>query len=337
MSVPCPVGRSCRKGLAVLGDFCVPCGGIDQVTCCDRVKCSADPSDTACQEGLYRSALRLDNRTEIAILGDGGRCVKEQTGKECGLTGQPPCNVEIGKQPCLGLATPSVDGTECVPCGMSGEAPCIDRFKLCTGTLLALFNDAGEPEVCVEHDVDLDKVTDQSGGPCGMAGDPWCQNGGPPCVGRTIPEADNTCNPCGSVDQPRCTSTDPCDSDLRLYKNKCIACGTEGDPVCPDPRAGATCNEGLENEGGLCLPPAASDNGQIVVQDPLLSVQPIQDTCGRDGKPPCSGQPSCGLKLYLVVKDGQLLCSSKQIGKRYLACSVTSISSKQATTKFTSH
>jgi hypothetical protein len=337
MSIPCPKGRPCRKGLAVLGDFCQPCGGADQVVCCHREHCSADPTDTPCEAGLFRSAVRLNNQTEITLLGDEARCVTEQTGKECGLTGQPSCYVETGKQSCFGFATPSVDGTQCVPCGMSGEVPCVDRFKLCTGTLLALFDDAGEPEVCIEPTVDPDAVADQSGGPCGMAETPWCQNGGPPCVGRTIAAADagKICKPCGSVDQPRCTTGDPCDPDLRLYKNKCIACGTTGDPVCPDPRAGSTCNESLENRGGVCLPRDASEDSSKppAPQDPLVGVLQVPESCGKDGQSPCPGQPSCGMKLYLVIQNGQLLCSSKQPGKRCLTYSQHCICYLRASSK----
>lgn len=311
--MPCPTGRECAPGLALLGDFCIPCGGNEEIVCCDRRQCSKDPNDTACRPGLFRALVKLDDATAITERGDSARCVAERTGNECGLTGQPPCSVEGNARACSGLATPSIDGTECVPCGRDGELPCADRFKLCTGTLLVLFNDDGEPEICHKPVANADGVLDQSGGPCGGDGEPWCTNGGPACIGRTIPGADSKCVACGSVGQTRCTTDEPCDPDLRLYKNKCIACGGEGERVCPDRRAGPACNDDLTNQGGLCLPTAeessSDDDGGVL--DQSFGGQPDADDCGLEGTRPCQGQPACGLKLYLVRENDTHICSSR--------------------------
>jgi hypothetical protein len=297
-------------------DFCAPCGGADQHVCCDRQQCSNDPTDTACDGGLFRAIVQVEGFS-IREEGEAAKCISEQTDNECGLTGQPPCHVEGDRLPCYNLATPSVDGTECVPCGKDGEKPCVDRFKMCTGSLVVLYGDNGVPETCFLPKEDLDVVADQSGGgDCGMAGLPWCTNSGPPCIGRSVTMANKTCEACGSVNQLMCSDNAPCDVDLRGYMGKCIACGTEGDQVCADPRSGPPCNEGLENDAGFCMSPkdAATPSTDGAVQDQSLSGGSADpgEACGLENAAPCPGQPACATDLFLVIEDGVLTCSSVQ-------------------------
>jgi hypothetical protein len=208
---------------------------------------------------------------------------------------------------------PSLDRTLCVPCGRAGDLPCYDRDKFCTGSLITVFDAQSQPIFCFQADTEA--LVDQSGGDCGLPGMIACE-GTMPCIGRSNAQsvfAENgqfmICTSCGGIDQIACTSAEPCDGSLRLWENRCYACGGEGEPVCPRPEMGPPCNTDLQPFGTTCEPA-----GNIPLEKEDEVVDQSFTECGLDNAEPCPGQPACGDLLFLVVESGALKCSSAQPG-----------------------
>lgn len=323
--VPCEEDDPPRCGFRLVldNDFCESCGGPDEPVCCDKGKCSDDPENKACDEGLYRTGANIGTAVIRTVTAE-AYCSTVDSGNRCGLIGQPPCLAKVEdsglsgtvERPCIGLAVPSLDGTLCVPCGNAGDLPCYDREKECTGRLITVFDSDFQPAFCFEIDNDdnSDLVADQSGGDCGLPGMVGCMGTATPCTGRSNTQAiisdDGTtfmCIPCGGVDQLACTAAEPCDGSLRLYTKRCVACGGLSEPVCPRPEMGPPCNTDLQAFGTTCEP-AGNAPEKVEVVDQSFS------ECGSEGVEPCPGQPACGDLLFLVEEAGSLKCSSTQPG-----------------------
>ena len=327
-ALACPDNPPCGYRLAVspAAEFCVACGGQDLPVCCDRDFCSEeDPFDTPCDAGLIPIGIQVNADLELQSQVAEAYCSKDAKPISCGMLGQPPCDVgdQVGPgtspvRPCTGLSTPSKDGLTCIACGREGDPPCINRFKLCTGDLVPVF-DQDEPSICIKptsvgkDGSTIDQSADLEG--CGSAGQPWCKTTPTPCIGRTVAAAGELCGACGGAGQFACTTSPPCNGVLRQYQNTCVACGAATQPVCGRRSLGAPCNDGLMAVGGMCQDPSATggttDQTSNVEGDKANAGS--QGTgCGTDGALPCPGQPSCGTGLFLILSAGQVICSSAQ-------------------------
>lgn len=307
----------CGFRLVLNNDFCESCGGPDQPVCCDKEQCTDDPDNTACDKGLFRTGSDIGTTVVRTVSAD-AYCSPTDSGNRCGLIGQPPCPTKeedpesTRDRPCSGLSVPSLDRTLCVACGRAGDLPCYDREKFCTGQLITVFDTEGQPIFCLE--VDTDVVVVQSHDDCGRPGMIACENG-TPCVGSNIQAmfGENgmfkTCNACGGPDQLACSTAEPCEGTLRLYDNRCVACGGLSEPVCPRPEMGPPCNTNLQPFGTTCEPA-----GNPPPEEELAVLEQSFIECGSDGAEPCPGQPACGDLLFLVEESGALKCSSTQPG-----------------------
>lgn len=336
-SLPCTEDDLPRCGyrLALVGDFCKSCGGLDQPVCCDRQQCDkSDPTNTACDAGLFRTGTQLVTFS-IKNQASEAFCSDVDTGNLCGLIDQPPCVIDKeaaanGQRPCLNLATPDLAGTKCVRCGKEGDPACEEREQgLCTGNLVELYDEFGTPATCFNpkstaddtkaDDTKADRVKDQSAGAedCGMPNMAWCVGTPTPCIGRSIPVAGNVCAPCGGPAQVACSSGPPCDDNLRSYKRKCVECGGDGQAVCPLARMGPPCNEGLEAVGAHCEAGAGATQPDGEVLNQSATPEQLNPTapCGLENDIPCAGQPACGEGFYLVIYQGKLKCSSVRPGE----------------------
>jgi hypothetical protein len=320
---PCHDDPACGFRLVESGDAttCVACGGLEQPVCCNTAYCSDDESDTACDEGLSREIVKVEQYI-YAQRGTGAKCIDTtfaEVRTRCGGVGDRPCLASEAHKPCRRRTTPSADGLSCIKCGSRNEAPCIGARHECAANLVILNDADGNPQLCVDSVTYAERaatvndgVVSQSGGglpPCGLAGQPLCTNGGPACNGRnTI--VGSLCQACGGIDEPICSGADPCDStsELRRESNKCVACGNEGSRVCADPTFGPGCNDGLENMQGRCLKP---NDG---VKDQSYSGPSEATQCGMEGMAPCPGSPGCANGLYLAVQDNALMCTSSAPG-----------------------
>ena len=158
-TLPCEFGFGCGKGFTLVDDFCVPCGGADQPLCCDRVICGDDnANESACKDGLFLPVVPITgDKGFVREDGTDALCSSEAPATSCGLLDQPPCQPEDPAQfKCLGLTTPSEDGLVCVPCGRIDMPVCLDRFKFCTGTLAALYDEEGNPTTCYDSSAPAD-------------------------------------------------------------------------------------------------------------------------------------------------------------------------------------
>ena len=345
---PCNDDLPCGGRLTPNGDAsaCVPCGGLNDPIC------NVEGSDERpCDSGLTRSNVKVEEFV-VAEDGTGAVCTAEtvaqvESAAGCGNVGERPCLEGEAQQPCKGRATPTQDGLQCIVCGGLDEAPCAGEKSQCSGQLIILMDANNEPQLCVNSTTLATAqapapagVLDQSGGgaaPCGLAGQPWCNNGGPVCLGRTA-IVGRTCEACGGIKQPVCSGVEgsgdivrsqsggsdgfsgiasPCDPGLRQEGSSCVACGARGEKVCASPIVGDSgCDEGLSNIEGFCLKPEDS-GAQVRDQsgggDPPPPPEPTAG-CGLEGADPCPGQPACGTGLYLVVADDVLKCSADQPG-----------------------
>lgn len=322
-AVPCADEPQCgyRLSVSLADDFCTACGGPGDPVCCETDFCSEDdPFDTPCDAGLTAIGVRLGTDLELRSQAAEAYCSEEGQSSGCGKVGQPPCVVELDEnrdpaRPCYGLSTPSADGLECIRCGKADQPPCINRFKMCTGKLVAVFSD-DKPDLCIRPAQMPDgAVADQSvvSNACGTAGLPWCKGTPARCLGRTVVAAAGVCAECGAAGQFACTEGSPCDPPLRQYQSKCIACGAADQAVCGRPVMGPPCNKGLTAIGGQCK--AAT---QDVDDQSLKGLKGSPDHsngtlgCGRNGAQPCPGQPACGNNLFLIKDAGEIICSDKQ-------------------------
>eukprot|EP00892_Ulva_mutabilis_P007634 jgi/Ulvmu1/5242/UM022_0035.1 len=332
-AVPCPDEPPCGYRLAVSqsSEVCVTCGGEKQLVCCDGDVCSQeDPLDTPCDAGLSIIGVQVDEDLELRSQVAEAYCSELANPATCGKVGRPPCDVgdEVGPdgrpaRPCSGLSTPSEDGLSCVPCGRNNQPPCINRFKLCTGKLVAVF-DEDKPSICAKPTFSgrdgrtIDQSADPAG--CGTAGQPWCRNSLNPCIGRTIATAEGVCSACGGAGQFMCTSGSPCNGLLRQWKTKCVECGAAKQAVCDRPALGPPCNAGLKATAGVCqeegVPRDIKDqSGAGQGRPPVSGNVPVG--CGTDGAEACSGQPICGKGLFVVIESERVMCTSKQPTKQY--------------------
>ena len=315
----CLAAPPCNQRLIYSSDLsvCIDCGGLNQAVCCNTQFCGAegDFSNTSCNDGLTRSLVQVESYL-VANQGEGAICVN-QTATDvrtaCGEQGQRPCLVSEAAVQCNGRSTPSADGLQCVECGDQDELPCVGKPQPCTGQLQILNDVNDEPELCVNSTTYAaaiaarnSGVLDQSGGrDCGLAGEPFCTNGGPACNGRTA-LVGTMCQQCGGIDDPICSTGRPCDQELKRENSMCVACGTRGERACEDPDIPA-CDKGLDNVSGRCLAPADTDE-EVINQSFTGS-----DPCGLEGLVPCPGVPGCANGLFLVA-DGSdapdgLVCS----------------------------
>lgn len=318
-AVPCPDEPRCsyRLTLNTAGDFCTACGGEMEPVCCEGDVCSEeDPYDTPCVLGLKAIGVQVESGLDLRSPADEVYCSKVGKSGSCGRVGQPPCVVDDevdedgnSARPCHGLSTPSEDGLKCTPCGKAGQPPCINRFKLCTGKLVAVFNKE-KPDVCIKQAQLKDGgVADQSAdrSDCGKSGQPWCKSTPTPCIGRTIAVAGDFCTACGGPGQFACANGSPCNGMLRHYRNKCIACGAAGQAVCGRAGMGNPCSDDLIAVRGKC-----DTRGIEVVEDQSTRGGIGAPGCGRSEKKPCPGQPACGKNLFLIKSEGQIICSERQ-------------------------
>ena len=266
---PCNVGRPCNQGLVPSEDSlsCRTCGGIDEPVCCNSRFCSDSRTDRACDPGLTRARVQVEEIGTVAEFGVGATCVEPP--QACGRNGTEPCGEEAADDACAGRLTPSQDYLTCIPCGALEQPPCMESADLCDSGLEVLRDSEEAPELCVtgalltqalEAALAPGAVLDQSGGAaCGLAGQPVCRDpedpDRPACVGRTtivVENGSDMCRGCGSADQPECTGDnvgDPCDPGFHPEGGMCVSCGYRGGAVCS---YRPYCLEGLENVEGFC-------------------------------------------------------------------------------------
>lgn len=342
---PCPDEPQCgyRLTLNSANDFCTACGGEMEPVCCTSDGCSEeDPFDTPCSPGLKATGVLVDSDLDLRSPAGEVHCSKDKKSGSCGKVGESPCVVDDevdedgnSARPCRGLSTPSADGLKCTPCGRAGQPPCVNRFKLCTGKLVAVFNQ-DKPDVCVEQPQAqaggvADQSTDRS--ECGTSGQPWCKNTPTPCIGRTIAVAGNFCAACGGAGQFACTNGSPCNGTLRHYRNQCIACGAAGQVVCGRRGMGKPCSGDLTADRGRC-----KKLGIEVVEVQSAKIGFGASGCGRSETEPCPGQPACGNNLFLIKREGQIICSERQPSAhpaRLLQCGVLDLHCRSHLIRFT--